>query len=66
MTTPYVNIFHNLSRVKTKLMFNLTKYQLICFRDGLVGALPICWPVGPVGGTGAIALMAMYEKDSLS
>ena len=31
---PYVNVPNDLSRVKTKLAFNLTKRQLICFGGG--------------------------------
>ena len=66
---PYVNVPNDLSRVKTKLAFNLTKRQLICF-------VPVYLLTrGAVGGTGAMFLMlgimlpaflmAMYEKDGL-
>ena len=73
---PYVNVPNDLSRVKTKLAFNLTKRQLICFGGGgLVGVPAYLLARGPVGSTGAMFLMlgvmlpaflmAMYEKDGL-
>ena len=70
----YVQVPKDLTRVKTKVMFNLTKRQLICF--GSAGALGI--PVyfltkGPLGTTIAAMLMiiivlpafmfGVYEKD---
>ena len=65
-----------LFRSKTKLAFNLTKRQLICFGGGgLVGVPAYLLARGPVGSTGAMFLMlgimlpaflmAMYEKDGL-
>lgn len=76
MTIPYVNVPNDLSRVKTKLAFNLTKRQLVCFGGGgLVGVPVYLLARGPIGGTGAMFLMlgimlpaflmAMYEKDGL-
>ncbi len=73
---PYVNVPNDLSRVKTKLAFNLTKRQLICFGGGgLLGVPVYLLTRGAVGGTGAMFLMlgimlpaflmAMYEKDGL-
>ena len=73
---PYVNVPNDLSRVKTKLAFNLTKRQLICCGGGgLVGVPVYLLTRGAVGGTGAMFLMlgimlpaflmAMYEKDGL-
>lgn len=73
---PYVNVPNDLSRVKTKLAFNLTKRQLICFGGGgLVGVPVYLLTRGHIGGTGAMFLMlgimlpaflmAMYEKDGL-
>ena len=47
---PYVNVPNDLSKIKTKLAFNLTKRQLVCF--GIAAALPAF-------------LLAMYEKDGL-
>ena len=48
---PYVNVPNDLSKIKTKMAFNLTKRQLVCF--GSAGAVGIpaylltrrsCWP----------------------
>ena len=73
---PYVQVPKDLSKIKTKLAFNLTKRQLICF--SVAGALGI--PVylltrGVVGNTPAMLLMvglmlpcfffAMFERDGL-
>ena len=33
---PYVNVPNDLSKIKTKIAFNLTKRQLICFGAGAV------------------------------
>ncbi len=49
---PYVNVPNDLSKVKTKLAFNLTKRQLVCFGIAAAVALPAF-------------LLAMYEKDGL-
>ena len=37
----YVPVPKDLTKVKTKVMFNLTKRQLICFGLGIVIGLPI-------------------------
>lgn len=37
---PYVPVPKDLARVKTKLAFNLTKRQLICFSLGGLAGLP--------------------------
>ena len=40
---PYVNVPNDLSKIKTKIAFNLTKRQLICFGMGRPsGFPPIC------------------------
>lgn len=49
---PYVNVPNDLSKIKTKLAFNLTKRQLVCF--GIAGAVAL-----------PAFLLAMYEKDGL-
>lgn len=36
---PYVNVPNDLSKIKTKLAFNLTKRQLVCF--GIAAAVGI-------------------------
>ena len=66
----YVPVPKDLTKVKTKVMFNLTKRQLVCFGGGaLVGVLL----KGPVGTSAAsmcmivvllpFFLLAMYEKN---
>ena len=37
---PYVNVPNDLSKVKTKIAFNLTKRQLICFGMGAAIGVP--------------------------
>lgn len=71
---PYVPVPKDLNRVKTKIAFNLTKRQLICFGAAAVIGIPtylLCR--SPIGNTAAALLMiclmlpffflAMYEKD---
>ena len=41
MTMPYVPVPKDLARVKTKLAFNLTKRQLVCFSLGGLAGLPV-------------------------
>ena len=71
---PYVPVPKDLTKVKTKLAFNLTKRQLICFSlAGLVG-LPVYFftrgAIGQFGGCtfddradDALFFFAMYERD---
>lgn len=49
---PYVNVPNDLSKIKTKMAFNLTKRQLICFGGAAAIGIPSY-------------LLAMYEKDGL-
>ena len=37
---PYVNVPNDLSKIKTKLAFNLTKRQLVCFGIAAVVGIP--------------------------
>ena len=47
----YVPVPKDLSKIKTKLAFNLTKRQLVCFSGAAaVGPRPTCFPV-TVSGT---------------
>lgn len=73
---PYVNVPNDLSKVKTKLAFNLTKRQLVCFGiAAAVGVPSYLLARSSIGNTGAMFLMmavalpafllAMYEKDGL-
>lgn len=73
---PYVNVPNDLSKIKTKIAFNLTKRQLICFSVGAALGIPAyLLSRKAIGNTGALFvmlgimlpafLMAMYEKDGL-
>lgn len=37
---PYVNVPNDLSKIKTKVAFNLTKRQLVCFGGGALVGIP--------------------------
>ena len=73
---PYVNVPNDLSKIKTKLAFNLTKRQLICFGGAAAVGIPsYLLARNAIGNTGAMFLMlavmlpaflfAMYERDGL-
>lgn len=73
---PYVNVPNDLSKIKTKIAFNLTKRQLVCFGGGaLVGIPAYLLTREAIGNTGAMFVMlgvmlpafmlAMYERDGL-
>lgn len=73
---PYVNVPNDLSKIKTKLAFNLTKRQLICFGGGAAVGIPVYLLTrSALGSSGALFVMlgimlpafllAMYEKDGL-
>ena len=73
---PYVNVPNDLSKIKTKIAFNLTKRQLICFGIGAAVGIPTYLLTrSAIGNTGALFvmlvimlpafMMAMYEKDGL-
>lgn len=72
----YVNVPNDLSKIKTKLAFNLTKRQLICFGGAAAVGIPLYLLTRrALGNTGALFLMlsvtlpafllAMYERDGL-
>ena len=72
----YVPVPKDLSKIKTKLAFNLTKRQLICFSAAASVGLPTYLLTrGALGNRAAMLLMiglmlpffffAMYEKDGL-
>ena len=71
---PYVPVPKDLTKVKTKVAFNLTKRQLICFSIAGAVGLPVYFLTrGPIGNSAAVLLMiglmmpfffvAMYERD---
>jgi len=72
----YVNVPNDLSRIKTRIAFNLTKRQLLCFGCAAAIGIPTyLFTRTAIGNTGAMLLMialmlpffffAMYERDGL-
>ncbi len=70
----YIPVPRDLTRVKSKVLFNLTKRQLICFGAAALIGLPIFFLVKSTGNVSLAALamiivmlpmfmLAMYEKD---
>ena len=70
----YVNVPKDLTKVKSKVLLNLTKRQLICFGCGALIGVPLFFLLKNPIGTSAAAmammvvmlpafLMAMYEKN---
>ena len=70
----YVPVPKDLNAVKTKVMFNLTKRQLICFSSGAAVAVPLFFLCKNVMDTSVASLimilvllpfmlLAMYEKN---
>jgi len=70
----YVSVPKDLTKVKTKVLFNLTKRQLICFGTAAAIGVPSFFITrGIIGNTSAVMVMivlmlpaffiAMYEKD---
>ena len=70
----YVPVPKDLNAVKTKVMFNLTKRQLICFGSGAAVSVPLFFLCKSFMNTSVAAiimiivmlpfmLMAMYEKN---
>ncbi|MDR1131716.1 MAG: PrgI family protein [Oscillospiraceae bacterium] len=73
---PYVNVPNDLSRIKTKIAFNLTKRQLVCFGSAALVGIPTYLLTRTAAGNSAAMLvmialmlpfffMAMYERDGL-
>ena len=71
---PYVPVPKDLTKVKTKVAFNLTKRQIICFSLGGVIGLPVYFlSRNVIGNTAAVLIMivlmlpffflAMYERN---
>ncbi len=70
----YVPVPKDLNAVKTKVMFNLTKRQLICFGSGAAVAVPLFFVFKSFMNTSVASLimiivllpfmlLAMYEKN---
>ena len=70
----FVPVPKDLNRVKTKVMFNLTKRQLVCFSLAAAVGIPIFFLTKPSVGLSTAAMlmvvimipfifMAIYERD---
>lgn len=70
----YVNVPKDLAKVKSKVLFNLTKRQLFCFGGGALIGVPLFFLLRAPIGTSAAAmammivmlpafLLAMYERN---
>ena len=70
----YINVPLDLTRVKSKVFFNLTKRQLICFGTAALIGVPFFFLLKSAGNVSLAALgmiiimlplffIAMYEKD---
>lgn len=70
----YVPVPKDLTRIKTKVMFNLTKRQLICFGGGALVGVPLFFLAKPHMNVSTAALLmvfsmlpfflfAMYERN---
>ena len=73
-TMAYVPVPKDLSRVKSKIAFNLTKRQLVCFGGGALLGVPLFFLIkGPLGNSTAALCMILimlpffmlgvYEKN---
>lgn len=71
---PYVTIPKDLTKVKIKVLFNLTKRQLVCFGIGIIVGVPLFFLTkGTLGSSSASLLMilsmmpaflfAVFEKN---
>lgn len=72
----YISVPRDLTRVKSKVAFNLTKRQLICFGAAALIGVPLFFLLRGWGGNTAATLgmmaamlplffLAMYEKNGL-
>lgn len=73
MAASYISVPRDLTRVKSKVMFNLTKRQLICFGLAALVGVPSFFLLKSIGSTSMAAMgmmvvmmpfffFAMYEK----
>ena len=64
---PYVNVPNDLSKIKTKIAFNLTKRQLICFGAGAaIGVPTYLLTRQAIGNTGALFATAVSASSRLA
>ena len=69
-----VPVAKDLNKIKTKILFNLTRRQLICFSSGAMIGLPLYFALKDTMGTSGASMcmilsmlpfffLAMYEKN---
>ena len=74
MTASYISVPRDLTKVKSKVMFNLTKRQLICFGAAALIGVPSFFLLKSIGSNSMAAMgmmvimmplffLAMYEKN---
>lgn len=74
MAASYISVPRDLTKVKSKVMFNLTKRQLICFSVAALIGVPSFFLIKQIGSTSTAAIgmmvimmpfffLAMYEKN---
>lgn len=74
MAASYISVPRDLTKVKSKVMFNLTKRQLICFGVAALIGVPTFFLLKSIGSTSMAAMgmmvvmmplffLAMYEKN---
>ena len=74
MAASYISVPRDLTKVKSKVMFNLTKRQLICFGAAALIGVPSFFLLKSIGSTSMAAMgmmvimmplffLAMYEKN---
>lgn len=74
MAASYISVPRDLTKVKSKVMFNLTKRQLICFSMAVLLGVPSFFLIRQIGPTSTAAIgmmiimmpfffLAMYEKN---
>lgn len=74
MAASYISVPRDLTKVKSKVMFNLTKRQLICFSVAVLIGVPSFFLIKQIASTSTAAIgmmvimmpfffLAMYEKN---
>ena len=74
MAASYISVHRDLTKVKSKVMFNLTKRQLLCFGAAALLGVPSFFLIKSVAATSVAAIcmmvimmpfffFAMYEKN---
>ena len=74
MAASYISVPRDLTKVKSKVMFNLTKRQLICFSLAALLGVPSFFLIKQIAATSAAAIgmmvimmpfffLAMYERN---